>query len=101
MRGYARRRDENEPTIVEALVKAGAAVQRLDGSGVPDLLVSFRQVLYLLEVKNPNAKGGGKYNTGGQWLTESQVAWRKRWTGVLPIDVTTPEGALRAIGAVT
>lgn len=32
-------RDENEPEIVDALRKAGYHVDRIDGEGVPDLLV--------------------------------------------------------------
>lgn len=100
MASFARRRDANERPVVAALVAAGCAVQRLDAPGVPDLLVSFRDRLYLLEVKNPEAKGGGKYNTGGRWLTEQQVEWRERWKGVQPIDVVSAEEALRAIGAI-
>jgi hypothetical protein len=61
---YARQRDKNERHIIIALRNAGAAVQQLDGAGLPDLLVSHEGVLHLVEVKNPNARGGGKYNTG-------------------------------------
>lgn len=98
MSRFARQRDANEPAIVRALMAVGASVQRLDGTGVPDLLVSYRGVLCLLEVKNPDAKGGGKYNTGDGCLTEAQTRWWKTWTGKPPVIVWTAQDALLAIG---
>ena len=56
---YAKARDINERDIVEALRVVGAAVQRLNEHGVPDLLVSYRGVLHLLEIKRPLGKRGG------------------------------------------
>jgi hypothetical protein len=44
------RRDENEAPIVRDLKKIGASVIRLNDA---DLLVGFRQVNYLLEIKMP------------------------------------------------
>lgn len=96
---YAKQRDENEQVIVDALVAAGAAVQKLGDPGVPDLLVSFRDQMTLLEVKNPNAKGGGKYNTGEGALTATQTKWWAKWTGKKPVIVQTAAEALAAIGA--
>lgn len=103
MKRYAARRDENEPAIIRALEAAGAAVQQLDPP-LPDLLVSFPDpcgipVLRLLEVKNPDAKGGGKYNTGDGSLTSSQTEWWAGWKGKPPVIVHTPAEALAAIGA--
>ena len=96
---YARQRDKNERDIVAALKAAGASVQQLDGTGVPDLLVSYRDVLHLIEVKNPDAKGGAKYNTGEGELTEGQVKWWSTWLGKRPVVVHTAAEALAAIGA--
>ena len=98
MKRYAARRDENEPAIIAALALAGAAVQQLDPP-LPDLLVSYRDVLHLLEIKNPDAKGGGKYNTGDGSLTRSQTAWWAHWRGKPPVIVTSAAEALAAIGA--
>lgn len=98
-RGFARQRDKNEFEIVEAIKAVGAAVQKLDGTGVPDLLVGFRGELFLLEIKNPDAKGGGKYNTGDGCLTDAQTRWWAAWRGKAPVIVYTSEDALRAIGA--
>jgi len=97
---FARQRDRNEPEIVRALERAGAAVQRLGEAGVPDLLVSFRGELHLLEVKNPDAKGGARYNTGVGALTSTQAKWWARWRGKQPVIVQTEAEALAAIGAV-
>lgn len=96
---YARRRDENEPSVVAALEAAGAAVEKLGGPGQPDLLVSWQNELYLIEIKNPDAKGGGKYNTGDGALTKTQTLWWSRWRGKKPVIVQNAEEALRAIGA--
>lgn len=95
---YAKQRDTNEPAIVEALKAHGVAVAKLEGTGVPDLIVSYRGVLTLVEVKNPNAKGGGKYNTGGCELTSAQVAWWAKWKGKPVAIVHTESEALAAIG---
>jgi Holliday junction resolvase len=49
--------DANQPEIVRALRQAGAQVVILAGvgHGCPDLLVQYRERLYLLEVKMPGA----------------------------------------------
>jgi Holliday junction resolvase len=54
--GAKKRRDANEPSIVQALRKIGARVERISGPDLPDLLVGFRGQWYPLEVKT--AKGG-------------------------------------------
>jgi len=95
---YAKQRDRNEPEIVAALVAAGAAVLRLSETGVPDLLVEYRGVAMLIEVKNPDAKGGGKYNTGDGCLTTAQTKWWSTWKGRQPVIVRTVGEALAAIG---
>lgn len=96
---HAKRRDVNEPAIVAALERAGACVAKLGDAGVPDLLVAYRGTMYLLEVKNPDAKGGGKYNTGEGCLTSAQVKWWAAWRGPAPVIVRTEAEALAAIGA--
>lgn len=102
----AKRRDANEGEIIDALQAVGAAVQRLDGDGVPDLLVEYRGVLRLIEVKLPlTARGavqkGRHYNSrGGRGdLTPAQVKWWDAWKGTPPVIVRTPAEALAAIGA--
>jgi Holliday junction resolvase len=50
--GQARKRDANEPAIVDALEQIGVTVHRLSAPGLPDLLAHhWREGLVLLEVK--------------------------------------------------
>lgn len=58
------------------------------GGGFPDLVVGYRGVTYLLEVKGP----GGK-------LRPSQVSFFARWRGGPVREVKTRDAALAAIGA--
>lgn len=90
----AAHRDKAEPAIVTALEAVGASVTKLSAKGVPDLLVGFHGVTFLLEVKTPKASKGG--NNG---LTNAgQSEWRAAWRGGVVHVVETPEQALRAIG---
>lgn len=79
--------DVTQAGIVKALREAGATVQDLSavGRGVPDLLVGYNEVNYLIECKSP----GGK-------LTPAQREWHTAWNGTIRI-VYTPEEALRII----
>ena len=102
MKRYARRRDANEGEVVAALEAVGAAVERLDGDGLPDLLVEFGDVLRLIEVKRVTddrkrihaGKGGDL-----EGRTPSQVKWAARWKGRPPVIVQNAAEALAAIGA--
>lgn len=98
---YAKQRDKNEQEIVDALVAVGASVQKLGDPGVPDLLVSFRDVLHLLEVKR--IRGGRRVHKGDdgdeRGLTPTQTRWWAKWTGKKPVIVQTSAEALTAIGA--
>lgn len=96
---YARRRDANESLIIAALRAVGAAVQQLDGDGVPDLAVQFGGVLAFVEVKNSNTNRNATHTPDG--LTPSQVKWFANWReqgGVVHV-VTNVDEALRAVGA--
>ena len=74
MRQYGAKRDENESEIVKALRAAGASVAHLSSKGIPDLLVSFRSKLFLMEVKMPGKK-----------LTPEQVKFHENWKGEIHI----------------
>ena len=54
--GAKRRRDAAEPAIVEALRATGAIVLQVSGTGLPDLLVSYRGRWTPLEVKTGTGK---------------------------------------------
>lgn len=81
---YDARRDVTEKAIVAALRTAGAQVIFLHPF---DLLVRFRQQIFLLDCKRPQ----GKATVAQQAMIDAG------WPLTL---VETPESALRAIGAI-
>lgn len=85
----APRKDANHTEIVSALRGVGADVVDLAavGEGVPDILVAFRGVLYLLELKTAKGK-----------LTPAEEAWHQAWRGPVAI-VRSVDEALSIIGA--
>lgn len=99
----AKRRDANECAVVDALEAIGASVTRLDGDGIPDLLVGYRGHTWLFEVKNPKATGGakrgGERTKGHGALTPAQVDWHASWRGKAPVIVTTASEAIAAVAA--
>jgi hypothetical protein len=71
------KRDDNEQAIVDRLRQLGAQVTRLSGEGVPDLLVAWRGISRVAEVKRPKGK-----------LTPAQVTFHAKWNGE-PIPILT------------
>jgi Holliday junction resolvase len=69
--------DANQTEIVKALRQVGASVQSLasTGKGCPDLLVGFRGVNWLLEIKD------GQKVKSARKLTPDQVEWHESWRG--------------------
>jgi len=80
MRHYGAKRDDNEVEIVNALRAIGASVAHLSSKGIPDLLVCFRNKLYLMEVKKPKGK-----------LTPDQIKFYDNWKGEIHIVRTAQE----------
>ena len=80
--------DHNQNEIVQALRQIGATVVLLHkvGNGVPDLLVGFRGVTHLLEVKQIK----GKPNL-------LQERWYTEWNGRAPVIVKTIDDAINAV----
>jgi hypothetical protein len=91
----AARVDRNQPEIVKALRSVGATVQPLHtvGKGCPDLLVGFRGVNFLMEVKDWQAS-----NTDRK-LRDNQAEWHAGWKGLVAL-VETVDAALIVIGAI-
>tara|TARA_A100001391_G_scaffold176590_1_gene139858 strand:- start:3816 stop:4097 length:282 start_codon:yes stop_codon:yes gene_type:complete len=85
--------DANQAEIVEALRMIGASVQPLHavGQGCPDLLVGWRGIVSLLEVKD------GSKPPSARKLTEDQVKWHTEWRG----QVAVVENVEQAIEAIT
>ncbi len=69
--------DVNQTEIVKALRSVGASVQSLasTGKGCPDLLVGFRGVNWLLEIKD------GQKVKSARKLTDDQLVWHESWRG--------------------
>ena len=92
----AARTDANHREIVEALRAAGASVTDTSavGDGFPDLVVSYRNVWHLAEVKD------GQKSPSRRKLTPEQEIWHAQQRAKVHI-VTSPHEALVAIGAIT
>jgi len=88
---YASRADGNQAEIVAALRRAGASVTSLHrvGQGCPDLLVGYRGITYLMEVKTDNGK-----------LTEPEDKFIREWEGLEVAVIHHPDDALTVIGAI-
>ena len=87
--------DANQREVVAALRGAGATVQLLHavGEGCPDLLVGYKGLNLLLEVKD------GSKPPSAQKLTPQQEVWHRDWRGHRVV-VNSPEAALTAIGVI-
>jgi Holliday junction resolvase len=92
----AARVDANQQEIVKALRSVGAYVRVItQGDGLPDLLVGYRGVTLLMEVKD------GSKPPSAQKLTEAEQKFFDEWTGGALIKVTSVEdviAALRKVG---
>jgi len=86
--GYAKRVDANQSDVIKALQEIGAKVTDLsrNGGGVPDLLVFYRGLTMLLEIKVP----GGKLNP-------LQVKWHAEHEGYMVYVVRSVEEAIAAV----
>ena len=73
--------DANHAAIVDALRKIGASVQSLAsmGVGVPDLLVGWRGINVLFEVKD-----GAKIPSARK-LTADESNWHEKWAGQIAV----------------
>ena len=84
----AYRVDANQPAIVRALRDIGASVQHLHmvGHGCPDILVSYHDNLFLMEIKSDDKAT----------LTDDERTWHADWQGTVHI-VTSPEEAIEIV----
>ena len=89
----AARVDRTQAEIIAALRKVGASVQPLHtlGSGCPDLLVGYRHVNYLMEIKD------GELPPSKRRLTADESTWMQTWNGQYAVAGSVRE-ALRIIG---
>jgi hypothetical protein len=78
----AARIDGNQRIVVDAVRVIGASVQSLAGvgNGCLDLLVGYRGMNFIFELKDPNKPPSHRR------LTEAQVDWLANWKGqALPV----------------
>lgn len=87
--------DGNHREIVDGLRNVGASVQSLAtiGKGCPDILVGFRGVNYVMEIKD------GSKPPSGRKLTPDEGKWHLTWRGQVCV-VESLQDALIAIGVV-
>ncbi len=81
--------DRNQPEIVKALRSMGATVECLHavGKGCPDLLVGYRGINLLMEVKD------GEKVASARKLTLDQEKWHNRWQGQRAVVKNISEAA--------
>lgn len=85
--------DDNQPDIVSTFRDAGATVTHLHmvGMGCPDIIVGWRGVNLLVEIKD------GSKIPSKQKLTKMEKAWHDAWKGQVAI-VNSPDAALNLLG---
>ena len=84
--------DDNQESIVKALRAIGATVRVVtQGNGLPDLLVGFRGVTVLMEVKD------GKKPPSARKLTEAEQKFFDEWRGGLLVVVESVDDAIAAL----
>lgn len=87
MSRFARRTDLNHAELVREMREAGLCVIDLSrvGNGVPDLLVSNSDEMWLVEVKSPKGK-----------MHERQRQWHDDWRGKKPLIIRQLQEFLEA-----
>lgn len=88
----AKRVDQNQLEIIKALMAIGCTVADTSraGEGFPDLVVGYKGVNHLLEVKD------GSKSPSRRTLTPSQVSFHFKWRGRVSV-VTNAEEAIQAV----
>ena len=91
----AARVDANQGAVMAALRAIGCSVTDLSGvgAGVPDLLVGFRGISGLIEVKD------GSKPPSERKLTRQQEEFHRLWRGRPPVVVTSIDEAIREVSA--
>ena len=86
--------DANQAEIVRALRALGATVTSLAtvGNGCPDIVVGYRGVNLLFEIKD------GSKARSARALTEKEKAWHAAWAGQASV-VESVDDALRLVCA--
>lgn len=96
----ASHRDKAERAIITALRSVGASVYQVNGKDIPDLLIGFRGVTTLLEVKSRllSEEKGRAPRMRTTKVSEGQKEFAKTWRGGASVVVHEPSEALSALG---
>ena len=88
--------DANQAAIVAVLRKMGASVQSLAaiGGGCVDLLVGYRGVNHVVEIKD------GDKPPSKRRLTDDQVDWHRNWRGGAVVMLESAAEAAEWMGAI-
>lgn len=83
----AARVDANQSAVIDALRQAGATVVSLSahGKGLPDILVGYRRINALVEIKD------GRKPPSARELTPDQVKFHTMWGGQVDVVTSIPE----------
>ena len=83
----AARVDDNQTEIVKDLRGVYATVTHLHavGDGCPDILVGYKGINYLMEIKD------GDKPPSDRKLTKPQVAWHRDWRGTVHVVLSSQE----------
>ena len=85
---YKKRVDNNQLEIIKAFQSMGATVLNLSavGKGCPDLLIGYKNISVLVEVKSKTGK-----------FTEPQLKFMEQWHGGAVNRIDSVDGAIRLI----
>jgi Holliday junction resolvase len=85
---YKKRVDNNQLEIIKAFQNMGATVLNLStvGKGCPDLLIGYKNISVLVEVKSKTGK-----------FTEPQLKFMEQWQGGAVNRIDSVDGAIRLI----
>ena len=85
---YKKRVDNNQLEIIKAFQSMGATVLNLSavGKGCPDLLIGYKNISVLVEVKSKTGK-----------FTEPQLKFMEQWQGGPVNRIDSVDGAIRLI----
>ena len=85
---FPKKVDNNQLDIVKAFRSMGATVLNLSavGKGCPDLLIGYKNISVLVEVKSKTGK-----------FTEPQLKFMEQWKGGAVNRIDSVDGAIRLI----
>lgn len=89
--------DDNQGDLIQVARSIGAAVQPLSmvGGGCPDVLVAFRGLWYVAEIKDGNKPPSRRK------LTKREREWHDVFGAVAPVHIwETREDVFRTLGVV-